>query len=168
VKGIVSIAAAALLLAAADLAAQSPALPGIDPGTRVRVTTTNPDRRVAGDVAFADADSVVLATEYGRAVVPTASIRQVDVSGGRSWFKGAVKGAATGALVVGAAFGGIVLLDGGDAGWTGVGVGVGAVFGAPIGFLIGGLTGSERWEYRFPTAPPPASSVALGFSIPLG
>ena len=167
-KGMVSIAAVALLLSAADLAAQSPAVAGIDAGTRVRVTSTDPDRRVAGDVAFADADSVVLATEYGRTTVSTASIRQVEVSGGRDWFKGAVKGAATGALAMGAVFGGIVLLDGGDAGWTGVGVGVGAALGAPVGFVIGGLTGSERWEHHFPTFAPASSGLALGLSIPLG
>lgn len=165
-KCMVSTTAVALLLAAGDLAAQSPAAAGLEPGTRVRVTGT--DRRVAGDVAFADADSVVVATEYGRTVVPAASIRQVEVSGGRSWLRGGVRGAATGALAMGAVFGAIVLLDGGDAGWTGVGVGVGAALGAPIGFVIGGLTGGERWEHRFPTFAPASSPVALGFSIPLG
>ena len=129
---------------------------------------TSTDRRVAGDVVFADADSVIVANDYGRTVVSTASIRQVEVSGGRNWLKGGLRGAATGALVVGAAFGGIVLVDGGDAGWTGVGVGVGAVLGAPIGFVIGGLTGGERWEHRFPTFAPASSPVALGLSIPLG
>jgi hypothetical protein len=143
VKRIVSTAAAALLFTAADLAGQAPAVAGIEPGTRVRVTGV--DRRVTGDVAFADADSVVVATEYGRSVLPAASIRQVEVSDGRDWFKGALEGAATGAL------------------------GMGAVFGAPVGFVIGGLTGSERWEHHFPTAAPAASGgVALGLSIPLG
>lgn len=167
-KRIVSTAAAALLLAAADLAGQSPAPAGIEPGTRVRVMRTDPDRRVTGSVVFADADSVVVAMDYGRAVVPTASIRQMEVSGGRDWFMGGVKGAATGALAVGAVFGGIVLLEGGDAGWTGLGVAVGAVIGAPIGFVVGGLTGSERWEYRYPTFAPAPTRVSLGFSIPLG
>ena len=164
-----STAAAALLLAVTDLAGQAPGVAGIEAGTRVRVTSTGPDRRVTGDVAFADADSVVLATEYGRSVVSTASIRQVEVSDGRDWLKGGLKGAATGALGVGAVFGGLVLLQGGDAGWTGLGAAVGAVLGAPAGFVIGGLTGSERWKHRFPVFAPAASTgVAVGFTIPLG
>ncbi|HEY0016158.1 MAG TPA: hypothetical protein VGC13_07550 [Longimicrobium sp.] len=166
-KRIVSTSAAALLFTAADLAGQAPAVAGIEPGTRVRVTGV--DRRVTGDVAFADADSVVVATEYGRSVLPAASIRQVEVSNGRDWFKGALEGAATGGLAAGAVFGGLVLLQGGDAGWTGLGAAVGAVLGAPVGFIIGGLSGSERWEHHFPTAAPAASGgVALGLSIPLG
>jgi hypothetical protein len=158
-------AGVALALGAVDLAAQTQRPIEVEPGTRVRVTSSEAERRLVGGVAFIDADSLVLTTDHHRTTVSTASIQQLDVSRGRHWLTGALKGAAIGTLTGGAVFGGLVAAEGGGSGWTSVGVVAGMIIGLPTGFVVGGLVGSERWEHRYPTATDSSGGLALGFTI---
>lgn len=154
-------------VAASKLAAQWQTVP---PGSRVRVSLTGPKAvRVRGTLVATIRDTVAMQAQTGRFLrpgpevpraYPLAGLGQLDVSDGTARLKGALQGAATGA-VFSLAFGGLV--------WTGSKLGGGGIYRqqtkvsgwrsattasmalVPIGALIRGVNAPEKWRRVYPT-----------------
>jgi hypothetical protein len=110
------------------------------PPDSVLMDTTGARRRLGFDTG------PVLVEEFRRVTLPLSAIRQLEISGGRTWMRstlfGGAIGAGAGALVFGAAglpevnptFGDFVS-----------GLGKGVVIGGVVGGIVGYFWGGERW-----------------------
>jgi len=126
-------------------------VPVLMPGARVRISAPGYGRSMTGTVMSQSADTIQLA-ESGAVMrhIPTATVREIRASTGRSRRAGAIKGAKIGGVIgaVGGAFIFGVLAPIGHATWEGAVkvVLTGAMSGAMGGAEIGAVVGAEHWQ----------------------
>ncbi len=143
------------------------------PGSRIRVTTGAPARRVTGTLVGLDSDSLWVAVgKRDTVALPLSGVTRLEESRGRraNRRKGALIGGGVG-LALGLGVG--LLVDYGrslgcesaSCGNLGealaIGGGAGAAVGAGVGALVAGAAAKERWQ---PVLPP---GRALGFGLRL-
>ena len=138
----------------APVAAQ--AIPGVDVGARLRVSTSDM-KGVTGRVEALTGDALVLRSD-GQTTsrrIPLASLTRVDISRGQQSRKSAAWSRAKWGIIIGAVPGAISLglqheQVGEHGSSTGKAAALGAWSGGLFGGLIGGLVGaahpSENWE----------------------
>lgn len=141
----IRLAAAFLLLGTATAAAQ-----GLTPGQRIQVTSAAvPSGRQAGELRWFDRDSLVLAANGRRWVVPRHLVTQIESWGGRP--RPVLAGLAAGATVaaVGAAIAlspyGTCTGSGDYLEWCRTYFTGSVVLGGGLGALTGALIRAERW-----------------------
>lgn len=164
-----------LVVAAAEVAAQQAPPPTLPPvGSRVRITALGVrGERFTGRITEFPPDSVqldttrarnrlgfetgpVLVEQYRSVTLPVALIDRVEISTGRTRRRSVIKGALIGAAV-GAVVFGVTTLPELNPGFgdflekAPIGLAVGGVLGGGAGYLFAG----ERWE-RYPPPPPPS------------
>lgn len=144
------------------------------PGARVRVSAPGVGR-TTGRVAGLRGDTLLLRTAAGEAAVPLGPVRTVEVSKGRSAWRGAAVGAAAGGAVLGT-FLALVAPEPRGCDYLCFnrpqGFVIGAVLGAVPGGVLGALIGREEWE-RLPVGavvglgPAAAGGVAVSARVPV-
>ena len=143
-------------LPASRVAAQD-TLPRLEVGTRVRLESRAQEfSPVAGSVVLSTADSIGIRRHADLRFMARAQLGRIQVSAGRDYGSGALKGAGWGALLVGAPIVLFIVKEraSGPAGpegmdFSGALLINGTAAGAVIGAVIGGLVGSERWHARW-------------------
>jgi hypothetical protein len=140
----------------------------LDPGDRVRLEY--PGGKLDGQLVSSHGDSVVIATSGS---TPPSTIRKDSITHlerldgqKRNWGRGALIGAAAGAVT-----GGIVMATDNSAGWgDSFAVGPCTLLGAAAGALVGGFIQTDRWtdvshdEIRVGVTPSGRSGVALSLA----
>jgi hypothetical protein len=142
------------------LAAQTPPLPELEPGVRIRLETSAVVGRLSGHFDQYRADSLIMRSPTNaRTALPVRDLAKLWVRGHATKtgaIVGAAIGVAAGAFIGGAGCGlahsddGIIGNEDFDFGCAAAGAGIGLIIGGGMGAGVGALI--PKWHLRYPVA----------------